>query len=85
MGNTHWVSYENRRNSKTNGWKIQFQKLSFLKIFDNDKSVKSQICRTYKKLPKPSQAQSHKCVFHFFEKTGNDKNNEKYVQGSNCP
>jgi hypothetical protein len=34
---------------KTNGRKIKFQKLSFLKNFHNEKVVKSQICRTYKK------------------------------------
>ena len=44
-----WVSYERRRNFKTNGWKIKFQKLYFLTIFHRDKGVKSEICRTYKK------------------------------------
>jgi hypothetical protein len=32
--------------------KMKFQKLSFLTIFHNDKVVKSEICRTYKKYPK---------------------------------
>jgi hypothetical protein len=40
-----WVSYETRINSKTNGLKIKFQKLSFLTIFHNDKMVNNQICR----------------------------------------
>jgi hypothetical protein len=32
-----WVWNETRKNSKTNGWKMKFKKLSFLEIFHNDK------------------------------------------------